>query len=366
MCTIFSPQAKRPFRPQRSAAFTLIELLVVIAVMGTLIGLLLPAIQQARAAAHRTKCQSNLRQIGIAVHTFYEVNESVPPYNGPIGQGVTTLIGTWYVALMPYLEMQGLYDRMYADVLSSASNGYTVVTPGTPPSGPIYGTITVPPTPPSTTTYNGHVYNIPGSPGSTYTGVISWTNPGTPDVYAGHGIYLDGARQTPCPVLACPSDPTWKDNALDIWNDWTTTSYIPNWHAFGTGVDKQAAPSSNPWYTTQPERFSNWLDGASSVVMFAEAYANCDTISRRAMINPEWWAFGLDWYGYENTLMFQVKPCTGVGANCCDNWRVQTAHTGLNVLMGDASVHMVNPGVSTASWSAACLPSDKMTAGSDF
>jgi prepilin-type N-terminal cleavage/methylation domain-containing protein len=363
---MIDPSGRCASGPRRAIGFTLIELLVTIAIIAALIALLLPAIQQARAAARRTHCQSNLRQVGIAIHTFYDVNTSIPPYNGPIGLASTTMTGSWFVALMPYLEQQGLYDQMYSDVITSGSNGYTVVTPGTPPSGPVYGWITVPPSPPTTVTYNGHDYIIPGNPGGTTWGVISWTDPGTPDVYAGHGIYLDGARKVAFPVLQCPADPTWKGDGLDLWNDWSTTSYVPNWHAFGPGVDKQVAPSSNPWYTVRRQKFDNWVDGTSSVIVFAEAYANCDRISRRAMASPEWWAFGLDWYGYENTLRFQVNPCVTTGATCCDNWRVQSAHTGLNVVMGDGSVRLVNRNVTDSSWTAAMRPSDKTSAGPDF
>jgi prepilin-type N-terminal cleavage/methylation domain-containing protein len=95
--------------------FTLIELLVVIAIIAILIALLLPAVQQAREAARRTQCKNNLKQIGLALHNYLDVNNGFPPsfVSDITSAGVNpTSGGEWsaHARLLPYLEGSNLYN----------------------------------------------------------------------------------------------------------------------------------------------------------------------------------------------------------------------------------------------------------------
>jgi prepilin-type N-terminal cleavage/methylation domain-containing protein/prepilin-type processing-associated H-X9-DG protein len=148
-----------PGKRVRWQAFTLIELLVVIAIIAVLLGLLLPAVQRVREAANRLRCSNNLKQIGLALHTFHDARGFFPSAGcadgHPLNRGPFTNSGegtNWSVYLLPYLEQGNLFDRL------------------------------------------------------TFTGDSGWTNDqNQPTSSAVHNVRV--AKDVPIPVYRCPSDP---------------------------------------------------------------------------------------------------------------------------------------------------------------
>lgn len=114
--SVYSPSKK-------NNAFTLVELLVVIAIIGTLVGLLLPAVQAARESARRSTCMNKLKQLGLAMHGHHDAMQFLPATNNAlnlngspaqwyhVGDNGNGPRKTWFIDVMPYMEQMDLYGR---------------------------------------------------------------------------------------------------------------------------------------------------------------------------------------------------------------------------------------------------------------
>lgn len=140
-------RTRKPFK----SGFTLIELLVVIAIIAILVALLLPAVQSAREAARRTQCKNQLKQMGVALHTYHDRASTFPQDVIWVDRTIATDVNkpplnyTWIAMILPELDQEALYNEINFDV-----QGFGQIVAGKPlqehmlttfncPSDPGYG-----------------------------------------------------------------------------------------------------------------------------------------------------------------------------------------------------------------------------------
>lgn len=123
-------------RPDRASrwGFTLVELLVAIGIIGLLIALLLPAVQQAREAARRMQCLNNLKQIGIALHGYHDAMGCFPSprlriINGPAPEGwyLRQPDASFLVRALPWIDQQPLYDSINHNLSITGFENWTAM-----------------------------------------------------------------------------------------------------------------------------------------------------------------------------------------------------------------------------------------------
>jgi len=303
----------------RLKAFTLIELLVVIAIIAILIALLVPAVQKVREAAARTQCVNNMKQIGLACHSFNDTYKFLPSPGGYDPNNQQLIYGGLFFYILPFIEQQTIYN---AAGNNSWNQNATVIATYNCPSDPTgvggnswngYGTVT----------YAGNLgvflpRNLP------YTG--AWGSKASGNLVT---AMMDGTSNT---VMFAERyrycNPSWGGHTDPVWaaSVWYTPNSLWALGMFG--------------WNNQPFLSVAWGWGAGN--------------------QPSYTSNG---NGGGGNIPFQVAPLP----TACNWYVTQSGHTGtMNVTLGDGSCRSISPSISTTTWYYACTPSDGTPLGPDW
>ena len=315
------------FRTNRG--FTLIELLVVIAIIGVLVGLLLPAVQQAREAARRVSCNNNLKQIGLGLANYVDVNKRYPigsgagvsNFGGPTG---FNNFGSWAFWILPFIEENTLYDD--------------IVTPN------------------SLETYvNSTGNHAPGAPGN---------NP-------------NPAKGTVVTAYLCPSDDGSTSSHLGAKGNYVASAgnheFVTHWGANGTaitraqrngpmhlGTGRNRGPQNDPTFLSR--QYREITDGLSNTLLAAETLRPSGNgtefcYDKLGLMLFTSWATPNSTTEKCQAVDIGKKMQKGVNvAQAVGNIRqfARSGHSGgVNVVKCDGSVQFVNDDVEQAAWRAA-------------
>ena len=304
-------------------AFTLIELLVVIIIITVLIGLLLPAVMEVRAAANRVSCANNLKQIGLALHNYHDSDGKFPPgIQGwkPPRPYFENPRNTWLAFLLPWIEQQNLARRYNYQIGFGPPNSQEV-------NGPAFATVI-------------KTYQCPADAGGSFADPAHDTT---------------GSRSNY--VADFSPDWGWVENRAPV-----NMTYQPGW-AIPNPTTKVALFNFN-----LQRRLADITDGTSNTIIVSELITGPEgSFDLRGV----WWhEYGV-WYDHHlppnSPLPDEVEehhcptycdarkaPIIGdTPAWKLANFATRSRHRGgVNALRADGSVHFVDNAIDLAVWQA--------------
>jgi prepilin-type N-terminal cleavage/methylation domain-containing protein len=393
----------------RKRGFTLIELLVVIAIIAVLMGLLIPAVQQVRAAAQRTKSSNNLKQFALAGINCESSTGAFPyattynyKYSYTYSTGAytyTNVTGTYFTDIFPYIEQDNLVHTTtsassyysYPDTSSHIYNG---------PSDPTY-----------TATQQGYTsyavnasvlgklaqysynYDYSNSPYSAYT--QNYTQPGSENTAPLSSTQIvDGTSNTvllsekwsECYNYNYNYTPTITTSTNSKGGTATVYTYSYGYTAYYGEYYSAPSPSSNspysyvfgyagsygyvelfydaPWPTSQAAQYNT----APTMYVIIEYGTSIPNIPYSSFAATTWYVYN---YNFNYTYYAIINKSTGIDKNptpnSCDGGKVQVNNNGtFQVAMCDGSVRAVSGTLSSTTWGHALDPKDGQTLGDDW
>jgi len=305
------------------SAFTIVELLLVIAIVGTLIALLMPAIQAAREATRRSSCANNLKQIGVAIANYESAKKVYPPgaiWDPPsVPAKKRRRHGSILVHILPYVEQQSLHDSF--DFTKKSIDGSYF---------------------PGTTNKIGSVII------KTYVCPSDDNN----GMYGDVAIHNYAASNGPTQVYDNPS--------CSCVHPWKSLELAP--------IDKKnnyAGPFTRLGVTTKARKIA---DGISKTIFVGEVRVPCSVHTQAG------WAYTNNGSGYCTTLIpINFDTCNENATDTCHRsctWNTdvgfKSAHPGgAQFLFGDGSVHFLKDSIDHQSYQYLGAKADGFVASID-